>query len=85
MRLEGDTVHRMTDARERQPLKTFAGLSACTRWPAIGDPNRFFLQLGRPHQRCCRILFRNDPLPFTPKDLDFGDAACRSCSPRWFL
>ena len=46
MHLEGDTLHRMTDARERQPLKAFAGQKVHAV-AGIGDPNRFFLQLGK--------------------------------------
>ena len=45
MRLEGEEVHRMTDARERRPLKAFAGQKVHAA-AGIGDPNRFFLHLG---------------------------------------
>ena len=46
MFLDGDTAHRMTDARERRPLKAFAGQKVHAA-AGIGDPNRFFLHLGR--------------------------------------
>ena len=71
MRLQGEEVHRMTDARERQPLKAFAG-QRVHAVAGIGDPNRFFLHLGR-----AGIKVLPHPFPdhhaFTPKDLDFGD------------
>jgi tetraacyldisaccharide 4'-kinase len=72
MTLEGDTLHRMTDARERRPLKSFAGQKAHAV-AGIGDPNRFFVQLGR-----AGIKVLPHPFPdhhaFTPEELDFGDA-----------
>jgi tetraacyldisaccharide 4'-kinase len=71
MRLEGDTVHRMTDARERQPLKAFAG-QRVHAVAGIGDPNRFFLQLGKAGIKVLPHPFP-DHHPFTPKDLEFGD------------
>ena len=71
MKLEGDTVHRMTDARERQPLKAFAGQKVHAV-AGIGDPNRFFLHLGS-----AGIKVLPHPFPdhhaFTPNDLEFGD------------
>ena len=71
MVLEGDAVHRMTDARERQPLKSFAGQEVHAV-AGIGDPNRFFLALGR-----AGIKVLPHPFPdhhsFTPRDLEFGD------------
>jgi len=71
MRLEGDTVHRMTDARERQPLKAFAG-QRVHAVAGIGDPNRFFLHLGKAGLKVVPHAFP-DHHPFTPKDLAFGD------------
>jgi len=71
MKLEGEEVHRMTDARERQPLKSFAGrkLHAVA---GIGDPNRFFIHLG-----AAGIKVAPHPFPdhhrFGPRDLEFGD------------
>ena len=71
MLLEGDTLHRMTDARERQPLKAFAGRKVHAV-AGIGDPKRFFLQLG-----AAGIKVQPHPFPdhhaFTPHDLEFGD------------
>ena len=71
MKLAGEEVHRMTDARERQPLKAFAGQKVHAV-AGIGDPNRFFLHLGR-----AGIKVLPHPFPdhhaFTPKDLEFGD------------
>ena len=73
MSLEGETAHRMTDARERQPLKAFAGQKVHAV-AGIGDPNRFFVHLGR-----AGIQVRPHPFPdhhrFTPRDLEFGDDA----------
>jgi tetraacyldisaccharide 4'-kinase len=71
MRLEGDTVHRMTDARERQPLKAFAG-QRVHAVAGIGDPNRFFLHLGNAGLKVVPHPFP-DHHPFTPRDLEFGD------------
>jgi tetraacyldisaccharide 4'-kinase len=73
MRLEGDVAHRMTDARERQPLKAFAGQKVHAV-AGIGDPNRFFVHLGS-----AGIKVLPHPFPdhhrFTPRDLEFGDGA----------
>ena len=72
MRLAGDTVHRMTDSRERQPLKAFAG-QRVHAVAGIGDPNRFFLHLGMAGLKVVPHPFP-DHHPFTPRDLEFGDA-----------
>jgi tetraacyldisaccharide 4'-kinase len=73
MTLEGETAHRMTDARERQPLKAFAGQKVHAV-AGIGDPNRFFVHLGS-----AGIKVAPHPFPdhhrFTPRDLEFGDDA----------
>ena len=71
MRLEGDTVHQMTDARVRQPLKAFAG-QRVHAVAGIGDPNRFFVHLGMAGIKVLPHPFP-DHHPFTPKDLEFGD------------
>jgi tetraacyldisaccharide 4'-kinase len=71
MTLQGEEVHRMTDARERQPLKAFAG-QRVHAVAGIGDPNRFFLQLGKAGIQVLPHPFP-DHHPFTPKDLEFGD------------
>ena len=71
MKLQGEEVHRMTDARVRQPLTAFAG-QRVHAVAGIGDPNRFFLQLGK-----AGIKVRPHPFPdhhpFSPQDLEFGD------------
>jgi tetraacyldisaccharide 4'-kinase len=73
MSLEGDTVHLMSDARERRPLKAFAGQRVHAA-AGIGDPGRFFQQLGR-----AGIQVVAHPFPdhhrFAPGDLEFGDDA----------
>ena len=71
MRLEGDTVHRMTDARERRLLQSFAG-QRVHAVAGIGDPNRFFLHLGRAGIKVLPHPFP-DHHPFAPQDLEFGD------------
>ena len=71
MRLEGDLLHRLTDARERQPLKAFAG-QRVHAVAGIGDPNRFFLHLGKAGLKVVPHPFP-DHHPFTPRDLEFGD------------
>jgi tetraacyldisaccharide 4'-kinase len=73
MTLQGDLVHRMTDARERQPLKAFAG-QRVHAVAGIGDPNRFFLHLGKAGLKVVPHAFP-DHHPFTPRDLEFGDDA----------
>jgi len=71
MVLVGDTLHRMTDARDRRPLKAFAGQTVHAV-AGIGDPKRFFLQLG-----AAGIKVAPHPFPdhhaFKPRDLAFGD------------
>ena len=71
MLLVGEELHRMTDARERRPLKAFAGQKVHAV-AGIGDPKRFFLQLG-----AAGIKVQPHPFPdhhaFTPHDLEFGD------------
>jgi tetraacyldisaccharide 4'-kinase len=73
MLLEGDTVHRMSDARERQPLKAFAGQKVHAV-AGIGDPNRFFQDLAKAGLQVVPHPFP-DHHPFTPRDLEFGDDA----------
>jgi tetraacyldisaccharide 4'-kinase len=73
MELQGDLAHRMTDARERQPLKSFAGQKVHAV-AGIGDPNRFFIHLGK-----AGIKVVPHPFPdhhrFSPHELEFGDEA----------
>ncbi len=73
MKLEGEVVHRMTDARERRPVQSFQGQKVHAV-AAIGNPNRFFLHL-------TRLGVRVVPHPFpdhhalTAQELEFGDGA----------
>lgn len=71
MSLAGDEVHRMTDARARRPLKSFAGQKVHAA-AGIGDPNRFFLHLGRAGIQVIPHPFK-DHHPFSERDLEFGD------------
>ncbi len=71
MTLEGEVAHRMTDARERQPLKAFAGQSVHAV-AGIGDPQRFFAQLAAAGIKVLPHPFP-DHHPFVPHDVDFGD------------
>jgi tetraacyldisaccharide 4'-kinase len=73
MHLEGDTVHSMTNAADRRPVKSFAGQKVHAI-AGIGDPNRFFLHLTRLGVRVMPHPFP-DHHAFTPADLDFGDEA----------
>ena len=73
MQLEGETAHRMTDARERQPLSAFAGQKVHAV-AGIGDPNRFFVHLGKAGLKVLPHPFP-DHHRFTPRDLEFGDQA----------
>jgi tetraacyldisaccharide 4'-kinase len=73
MHLEGETVHRMTDARERRSVQSFGGQKVHAV-AGIGNPNRFFLHLAR-------LGVRVVPHPFpdhhrlVPGELAFGDEA----------
>jgi tetraacyldisaccharide 4'-kinase len=71
--LEGDTVHRMTDSRERQPLQAFAGRKVHAV-AGIGDPPRFFRHLEEAGVEVVPHPFP-DHHPFTARDLEFGDDA----------
>jgi tetraacyldisaccharide 4'-kinase len=71
MRLEGDEVHRATDARERRPAKSFAGRRVHAV-AGIGDPQRFFLHLAQLGVRVVPHPFP-DHHPFRAADLEFGD------------
>ncbi len=73
MRLEGDEVHRATDARERRPLKSFAG-ERVHAVAGIGDPKRFFRQLAQLGLKVVPHPFP-DHHPFLARDLEFGDDA----------
>ena len=71
MKLEGSQAHRMTDARERRVLESFAGQKVHAV-AGIGDPKRFFLHLAG-----AGIKVLPHPFPdhhaFAPRDLEFGD------------
>ena len=73
MQLEGDTVHRMTDSRERQPLRALAGQKVHAV-AGIGDPERFFSYVAAAGVNLVPHPFP-DHHPFTPRDLEFGDDA----------
>ena len=73
MRLEGEELHRATDARERRPLQSFAG-ERVHAVAGIGDPNRFFLRLAKAGLKLVPHPFP-DHHPFREKDLAFGDDA----------
>ena len=72
MSLAGETLHRMTDSRDRRPLAAFTGQQVHAV-AGIGDPNRFFLHLVK---RGLKVL--PHPFPdhyaFSPQDLQFGDS-----------
>lgn len=73
MSLEGAELHRMTDAGDRWPASAFAGQKVHAV-AGIGDPNRFFLHLGR-----LGLRVQPHPFPdhhaFTAHELEFGDEA----------
>ncbi len=73
MRLAGAELHRMTNAAERRAASAFAGQKVHAG-AGIGDPNRFFLQLGR-----LGVKLTPHPFPdhhrFAPEELEFGDDA----------
>ncbi len=73
MTLEGNTLHRMTDARDRRPASAFAGHEVHAV-AGIGDPNRFFLHLGKLGLKPIPHPFP-DHHPFTPRDLEFSGEA----------
>lgn len=73
MTLEGETLHRMSDARERRSVRDFAG-QRVHAVAGIGHPNRFFLHLARLGATPIPHPFP-DHHPFRAQDLEFGDAA----------
>jgi tetraacyldisaccharide 4'-kinase len=73
MTLEGETFHRMTDARDRRPASAFAG-HGVHAVAGIGDPNRFFLHLMKLGIKPIPHPFP-DHHPFTARDLEFGGDA----------
>jgi len=73
MALEGEVLVRLTDARDVRTLKSFAG-QRVHAVAGIGDPRRFFLQLGKAGMKVVPHPFP-DHHPFRAADLDFGDEA----------
>lgn len=73
MKLDGETLHRMTDSRERRSIRDFAG-EKVHAVAGIGHPNRFFLHLARLGVKPVPHPFP-DHHRFRPADLEFGDAA----------
>ncbi len=70
MQMEGETLHRMTDAADRRPAKALAGRKVHAV-AGIGDPNRFFLHLAGLGLEPVPHPFP-DHHPFTPADLAFA-------------
>ena len=73
MKLDGETLHRMTDSRERRSIRDFAG-EKVHAVAGIGHPNRFFLHLARLGVKPVPHPFP-DHHRFRPADLAFGDEA----------
>jgi tetraacyldisaccharide 4'-kinase len=73
MALEGEVAHRMTDARERQPLAAWSG-QRVHAVAGIGNPGRFFLHVGRLGPQVVPHPFA-DHHRYVPGELDFGDEA----------
>jgi len=71
MRLEGDRLVRLTDARDVRPAKDFAG-QPVHAVAGIGDPKRFFVHLGRLGLKIVPHPFP-DHHAFRPEEIDFGD------------
>jgi len=72
MQLQGETLVRMTDARDVRAARTFAG-QRVHAVAGIGDPKRFFLQLARFGIKVVPHPFP-DHHPFRAADFDFGDS-----------
>jgi tetraacyldisaccharide 4'-kinase len=70
MRMQGDTLHRMTDAADRKPASALAG-GRVHAVAGMGDPNRFFLHLAGLGVKPVPHPFP-DHHPFTPQDLAFA-------------
>jgi tetraacyldisaccharide 4'-kinase len=72
MALEGDRLVRLTDAREVRSARSFAG-QRVHAVAGIGDPRRFFLQLGGFGLKVMPHPFP-DHHAFRAEDFEFGDA-----------
>jgi tetraacyldisaccharide 4'-kinase len=73
MQLEGVVSHRMTDARDRQPLRAWRGQKVHVV-AGIGNPSRFFVHVGRLGPKVVPHPFP-DHHRFIPEELEFGDEA----------
>jgi tetraacyldisaccharide 4'-kinase len=73
MRLEGEVAHRMSDARDRQPLQAWRGRTVHAV-AGIGNPSRFFLHVGKLGPKVVPHPFP-DHHRFGAEDLEFGDSA----------
>ena len=73
MRLAGTEFHRMTNAADRRAAGAFAGQKVHAV-AGIGDPNRFFLHLGRLGVKALPHPFP-DHHRYDPRELDFGNGA----------
>jgi tetraacyldisaccharide 4'-kinase len=73
MTLEGEVAHRMTDARERQPLQAWRGQKVHAV-AGIGNPSRFFIHVGKLGPKVVPHPFP-DHHRFVPEELEFGDEA----------
>ena len=73
MKLEGENLVRLADARDVRGAKSFAG-QKMHAVAGIGDPKRFFLQLARFGIQVVPHPFP-DHHPFRAEDLEFGDEA----------
>jgi tetraacyldisaccharide 4'-kinase len=71
MKLEGDRLHCLADARDRRPASAFAG-KRVHAVAAIGDPKRFFLHLARLGLEVVPHPFP-DHHAFRAEELEFGD------------
>jgi tetraacyldisaccharide 4'-kinase len=71
MQLEGEVAHRMSDARDRQPLQAWRGRTVHAV-AGIGNPGRFFLHVGKLGPKLVPHPFP-DHHRFSAEDLEFGD------------
>lgn len=71
MRLEGDTLYRVSDSRDRRALSAFSGQKVHAV-AGIGDPRRFFQHLVKLGLEVAQHPFP-DHHPFKPSELEFGD------------
>jgi tetraacyldisaccharide 4'-kinase len=73
MQLHGESLVRVTDARDVRPVKSFAGQKVHAV-AGIGDPQRFFLHLARLGLKPVPHPFP-DHHRFRAEELEFGDEA----------